>query len=162
MSAEQDATEDLPDSTSPPEEGSQEGNRPGDRGPDTVAVDLGDLETAAAIVATAVAVPFAQAAAQHAAADMYAKVRQLFARVLGREASELSSGIIPGTPALHVVGDSAANTWLEMRGDPTDEALSKLADTDLEALAARDPQGRAVLVYWDTDTREWRRNMDDS
>ncbi|MDJ1134125.1 hypothetical protein [Streptomyces iconiensis] len=49
-----------------------------------------------------------------------------------------------------------------MRGDPTDEALAKLAATDLEALAARDPHGRTVLVYWDSGAREWRRHVDES
>ncbi|MFD3488880.1 hypothetical protein [Streptomyces sp. NPDC058665] len=167
MTAEQDTQKD-PSNFEPQSRQASKEEQSRNRTPDPVAIDLGNLETAAAIVGTAAALPFVQAVSQQAAADMYAKVRQLFGRALGREASELTSGITASsftggiTPALHVIGDSAANTWLEMRGDPTDEALSKLADTNLEALAARDPQGRTVLVYWDTDAGEWRRYVKES
>lgn len=125
-----------------------------ERGPDPVPIDLGD---AATIVGTATAVPLVHAFATQAGADVYAWVRQIFSRALGRESDELTERT--DVAALYVVGDRAANTWLEMRGRPTDEALAKLAETDLETLAAPDPRGRAVVVCWVPEAGEWQRRL---
>ncbi|MEU6819364.1 hypothetical protein ABZ921_01960 [Streptomyces atriruber] len=128
---------------------------PASRGPDPVAIDLDD---AAVIVGAATAVPFVQALATQAGGDVYAWVRQLFGRAVGRRSEELSEG--GNEAALHVVGDSAANTWLVMHGRPSDEALAKLAETDLETLAAPDRRGRTVIVYWAPEAGEWQRRVE--
>ncbi|AEY94011.1 hypothetical protein SHJG_8747 [Streptomyces hygroscopicus subsp. jinggangensis 5008] len=59
-----------------------------------------------------------------------------------------------------MTGDSVANTWLEMRGRPSDDALRKLSEADLETLSAPDPRGRTVTVYWDDEDGEWRRRVE--
>ncbi|MGW2955693.1 hypothetical protein [Streptomyces eurythermus] len=116
------------------------------------------VEAVAAAVATAAALPFVQNVASLAANDIYAMVKRLFARALRRNAQELTDRR-PG-PTLHVTGDSVANTWLEMRGRPSDDALRKLSEADLETLAAPDPRGRTVTVYWDDEDGEWRRRVE--
>ncbi|MFF3127860.1 hypothetical protein ACFVRD_37475 [Streptomyces sp. NPDC057908] len=121
---------------------------------DPVAVDLGD---AAVIVGAATAVPLAQTIATQAGSDIYAWVRQVFSRALGHASTELTEGTTEA--ALYVVGDRQTNTWLELRGRPTDEALAKLADTDLETLAAPDSQGRAVTVCWVPEAGQWQRRV---
>ncbi|MEU6680970.1 hypothetical protein [Streptomyces sp. NPDC046925] len=113
---------------------------------------------AAIIVGAAAAVPFAQAIATQAGSDFYAWVRQLFSRAAGRNSEELTERIATEA-ALYVVGEPQTNTWLEMRGRPTDEALAKLAETDLETLAAPDPQGRAVTVCWVPAAGQWQRRV---
>ncbi|KAB1143471.1 hypothetical protein F7R91_25205 [Streptomyces luteolifulvus] len=125
------------------------------RSPDPVAIDLGD---AAAIVGTAAVIPLVQAVATQAGGDVYKWVRQLFGRAVGRESEELTERATEA--ALYVVGDNTANTWLEMRGRPTDEALAKLAETDLETLAAPDRRGRAVIVRWVPEAGEWQRRLE--
>jgi hypothetical protein len=122
--------------------------------PDPVPIDLGD---AAVILGAATAVPFVHAIATQAGSDIYAWARQLFGRAVGRESQELTERTIEA--ALHVVGDSTTNTWLEMRGRPTDEALAKLAETDLETLATPDRRGRAVIVCWVPEAGEWQRRV---
>ncbi|MFE9356376.1 hypothetical protein ACFYPB_19810 [Streptomyces olivaceoviridis] len=115
-------------------------------------------EAVTAAVATAAAIPFVQNIASQAASDIYAMAKQLFARALRRNAQELAERR-PG-PTLHVTGDSVANTWLEMRGRPSDDALRKLSEAELETLAAPDPRGRTVTVYWDDEDGEWRRRVE--
>ncbi|MGW0512812.1 hypothetical protein ACWD1W_26745 [Streptomyces olivaceoviridis] len=115
-------------------------------------------EAVTAAVATAAAIPFVQNIASQAASDIYAMAKQLFARALRRNAQELTERR-PG-PTLHVTGDSVANTWLEMRGRPSDDALRKLSEADLETLSAPDPRGRTVTVYWDDEDGEWRRRVE--
>ncbi|MEU3529868.1 hypothetical protein AB0E62_39570 [Streptomyces sp. NPDC038707] len=115
-------------------------------------------EAIAAAVATAAVMPFVQNIASMAASDVYAMVKQLFARALRRNAQELTERRTG--PTLHVTGDSVANTWLEMRGRPSDDALRKLSEADLETLAAPDPRGRTVTVYWDDEDGEWRRRVE--
>ncbi|MFE0106441.1 hypothetical protein [Streptomyces sp. NPDC059009] len=129
-----------------------------DRDPDTVAIDLG-VDDAAVIVGTAAAVPFVQALATQAGNDVYAWVRRLFGRAVGRESEELTESTTTEA-ALYVVGEPQTNTWLEMRGRPTDEALAKLAETDLESLAAADRHGRAVIVRWVPEAGEWQRRVE--
>ncbi|MEU6661770.1 hypothetical protein [Streptomyces sp. NPDC046821] len=128
------------------------------RGPDPAAMDFG-FDDAAALVGAAAAVPFVQTVATKAGGDVYDWVRQLFGRAVGRKSNELTART---EVALHIVGDSRTNTWLEMRGRPTDEALAKLAEADLETLAAPDPQGRIVIVYWAPEESQWRRRLEGS
>ena len=126
---------------------------------DPVPIDLEDVGTVAAVVGTAAAVPFVQGLATRAADDAYSKLRHLFSRALGRQSSELTETLDTTTgPALHVVSDSVTNTRLELRGNPTDEALRKLAEADLETLAAPDPSGRPVVVYFAAG--RWQRHVE--
>ncbi|WP_327231695.1 hypothetical protein [Streptomyces murinus] len=113
-------------------------------------------ETMAVVVATTAVVPFVQNIASQAAGDVYAKAKQLFGRALRRSSQELTDRSTG--PTIYVVGDSMANTWLELRGQPSDDALRKLGEADLETLAAPDPRGRTVTVRWDHG--EWRRQVE--
>ncbi|MFE4716640.1 hypothetical protein ACFRLW_09330 [Streptomyces sp. NPDC056728] len=116
---------------------------------------------AAMIVGAAAAVPFAQAFATKAGSDFYGWVRGLFSRASGREGEELTERTV-SEAALYVVGDPQTNTWLEMRGRPTDEALSKLAEADLNTLAAPDMQGRTVTVCWVPGASQWQRRVQET
>ncbi|KAF4408758.1 hypothetical protein [Streptomyces lycii] len=64
-----------------------------------------------------------------------------------------------GAKSILVVEERAGVSFLVPGGLPND-ALDALTRADLMALAAPDPEDGKVVIWWDGDSREWRRSVE--
>lgn len=129
----------------------EQAERVGSAGP----ADWGVVVTA---VVTAAAVPFLKTLMTKAAEDTYTAARTLLKRLFRNgKSAELGA---ESQPKLLIVKDSGAelDLALHLGVDTHDEALRKLADLDLDAVAgdAKRRKVKKLTIRWDEATRSWK------
>ncbi|MFJ2101415.1 hypothetical protein ACWLMY_35900 [Streptomyces anulatus] len=112
--------------------------------------------TVTGVTVTAAVLPFMQSLATQAGQRAFEVARATTRRVISRYADE--------APAIHrhrrvVIEETAAGLRFIVPPRLPDTALTALASTDLEALAAPDEANGTVSIYWDEETKEWRRHV---
>lgn len=112
--------------------------------------------TVAGMTVTAAVLPFIQSLAAQAGQRAFEAARATTRRVISRYADD--------APVIHrraqvVVEETAAGLRFIVPPRLPDAALAALASTDLEALAAPDEANGIVNIYWDEETKGWRRHV---
>ncbi|MFD7232093.1 hypothetical protein [Streptomyces sp. NPDC059881] len=128
--------------------------------PDRVHINLEDfhatarsLDVAAAVVVTAAVLPFVQSLATQAGQLAFDAARGLVKSLSRKNGQDLS-----GHRILTVRDEGGPVTFQVPAGLP-DDALRALAVTDIEALAAVDPDGGEVIICWDPEAARWQRTV---
>ncbi|MGC5365767.1 hypothetical protein ACPXCE_29570 [Streptomyces sp. DT24] len=115
--------------------------------------------TVAGMTVTAAVLPFMQSLSTLAGQRAFEAARAITRRVISQYADD--------APAIHrraqvVVEETAVGPRFIVPPRLPDAALAALASTDLEALAAPDGANGTVNIYWDEETKEWRRQVSNS
>lgn len=117
------------------------------------AVQNGVVEIVATVVVTAAVLPFVQALAAQAGQRAFEAARSLVTSLVRRTRQDHPRHFI------FVVQDEDRPITFEVPPGLPDAALQALAITDVEGLAAADPNGGEVKIYWSPETAQWRRTV---
>ncbi|KAA0940387.1 hypothetical protein [Streptomyces apricus] len=122
---------------------------------DDYSIDLPgpELELVLTAVTTAAVVPFVQALATSAGNRAYETIRRNLRFLARRE-----DPAIAFHPVVTVVRDSSGLRFV-VPPELTDVCLEALARADLERLAAPDPDGGSVVIWWNASAGEWQRGV---
>ncbi|MFJ8941066.1 hypothetical protein ACIRL0_36025 [Streptomyces sp. NPDC102365] len=112
-----------------------------------------ELELVLTAVTTAAVVPFVQALATSAGNRAYETIRRNLRFLARREdpAAEFH-------PVVTVVRDASGLRFV-VPPELTDVCLEALTRADLERLAAPDPDGGSVVIWWNASAGEWQRGV---
>ncbi|WP_328845189.1 hypothetical protein [Streptomyces sp. NBC_00258] len=119
------------------------------------------LGTAATVTVTATVLPFMQSLATQAGARMFEVARAYRERYIRHRTSVGSAVDQARWHSSHkiTVQDTASGVSFVMPDHLPNDALQALATADLLGLAAAEPDGGKVVIYWDAQMREWRRKV---
>ncbi|WP_104530835.1 hypothetical protein [Wenjunlia vitaminophila] len=126
----------------------------GDRSCSVVAAgDNVVVEVAATAVVTAAVLPFVQALATQAGQRAFEAARSLATSLVRRPQQDHPRHFIL------IVQDEGSPVTFQVPPGLPDAALQALAITDVEELAAPDPNGGEVKIYWSPATAQWQRTV---